>query len=334
MHVQILGIEDAFPEFLEIRCQDAAGRRLPLALTRCRVGARDRLERIGVASGSRQRCSCEAIPTRQGSTSPAGADKLLECPPVRFPAPGRSPSDRIPTCTQSSKTVVVSIRSQEGQEIQVDYRDVPQGQTIQFDKVLAISDENGLRTGSPQVAGATRLGRGPGRGTRSEDLRAETAATEELPPTHRPSPDAHQSPHRQDRLLTARGVAEHAGHRKRPRRWPRATARSTPRLPKGSGRGSTPGQSAPHPPGRPPRQRRLSWAVSTAILSRQFACSKPPLQLALRTKKKSLLDGLSEASKIEPFTATCCGCRVGTYNILCLGDELRQRRPAAQMPRR
>jgi len=44
---------------------------------------------------------------------------------------------------------------QEGQEIQVDYRDIPQGQTIQFDKVLAISDENGLRTGNPQVVGAT-----------------------------------------------------------------------------------------------------------------------------------------------------------------------------------
>ena len=44
---------------------------------------------------------------------------------------------------------------QEGQEIHVDFRDVPRGETIQFDKVLAISDENGLRTGSPQVAGAS-----------------------------------------------------------------------------------------------------------------------------------------------------------------------------------
>ena len=44
---------------------------------------------------------------------------------------------------------------QEGQEIHVDFRDVPQGETIQFDKVLAISDENGLRTGSPQVTGAS-----------------------------------------------------------------------------------------------------------------------------------------------------------------------------------
>ena len=44
---------------------------------------------------------------------------------------------------------------EEGQEIQVDYREVPQGEAIQFEKVLAISDENGLRTGSPQVDGAT-----------------------------------------------------------------------------------------------------------------------------------------------------------------------------------
>jgi large subunit ribosomal protein L21 len=44
---------------------------------------------------------------------------------------------------------------EEGQEIHVDYRDIPSGERIEFDKVLAVSDENGLRTGSPQVTGAS-----------------------------------------------------------------------------------------------------------------------------------------------------------------------------------
>ena len=44
---------------------------------------------------------------------------------------------------------------EEGQEIQVDYRDIPSGERIEFGKVLAVSDENGLRTGTPQVPGAS-----------------------------------------------------------------------------------------------------------------------------------------------------------------------------------
>ncbi len=43
---------------------------------------------------------------------------------------------------------------EEGQEIVVDFREVPQGEQIQFDRVLAVSDENGFRVGKPTVPGA------------------------------------------------------------------------------------------------------------------------------------------------------------------------------------
>jgi len=42
-----------------------------------------------------------------------------------------------------------------GMEVDVDYRDVPQGENITFEKVLAISVNDGMRLGSPTVAGAT-----------------------------------------------------------------------------------------------------------------------------------------------------------------------------------
>ena len=44
---------------------------------------------------------------------------------------------------------------QEGQEIDIDYRDVPRGISIQFDRVLAVSGEAGLHVGKPTVAGAS-----------------------------------------------------------------------------------------------------------------------------------------------------------------------------------
>lgn len=46
-------------------------------------------------------------------------------------------------------------RVEPGMEVDVDYRDVPQGEDITFEKVLAISGDDGMKLGSPTVAGAT-----------------------------------------------------------------------------------------------------------------------------------------------------------------------------------
>ena len=42
-----------------------------------------------------------------------------------------------------------------GMEVDVDYRDVPQGESVTFEKVLAVSGNDGMKLGSPTVAGAT-----------------------------------------------------------------------------------------------------------------------------------------------------------------------------------
>jgi large subunit ribosomal protein L21 len=44
---------------------------------------------------------------------------------------------------------------QEGQILTVDYRDVPKGDTIRFDRVLAVADADGLRLGRPQLDGVS-----------------------------------------------------------------------------------------------------------------------------------------------------------------------------------
>jgi large subunit ribosomal protein L21 len=46
-------------------------------------------------------------------------------------------------------------RVQPGMEVDVDYRDVPKDETITFEKVLAISGDDGMKLGAPTVAGAT-----------------------------------------------------------------------------------------------------------------------------------------------------------------------------------
>ena len=43
---------------------------------------------------------------------------------------------------------------EEGQELEVDYRDVPPGEQVTFDKVLAVSAAEGLKLGQPTVSGA------------------------------------------------------------------------------------------------------------------------------------------------------------------------------------
>ena len=46
-------------------------------------------------------------------------------------------------------------RVEPGMEVDVDYRDVSQGEDITFEKVLAVSGDDGMTLGSPTVAGAT-----------------------------------------------------------------------------------------------------------------------------------------------------------------------------------
>lgn len=45
-------------------------------------------------------------------------------------------------------------RVEEGQQLDVDYRDVAQGDEIKFERVLAVSDEGGTKIGKPAVSGA------------------------------------------------------------------------------------------------------------------------------------------------------------------------------------
>ena len=46
-------------------------------------------------------------------------------------------------------------RVEPGMEVDVDYRDVPQGESLTFEKVLAVSGDDGLQLGSPTVDGAS-----------------------------------------------------------------------------------------------------------------------------------------------------------------------------------
>jgi large subunit ribosomal protein L21 len=43
----------------------------------------------------------------------------------------------------------------EGQELTIDYRDIPSGESISFDKVVALSDGSSLRLGEPTLSGAS-----------------------------------------------------------------------------------------------------------------------------------------------------------------------------------
>jgi large subunit ribosomal protein L21 len=47
---------------------------------------------------------------------------------------------------------------EEGQELELDYRQVPGGQPIAFERVLAIRDDGGLKMGRPTLAGAVVTG--------------------------------------------------------------------------------------------------------------------------------------------------------------------------------
>ena len=43
----------------------------------------------------------------------------------------------------------------EGQELEIDYRDIPSGDELTFDQVLAVSGDAGLTLGKPKVDGAS-----------------------------------------------------------------------------------------------------------------------------------------------------------------------------------
>ncbi len=44
-------------------------------------------------------------------------------------------------------------RVQPGMEVDIDYRDVPAGESITFEKVLAVSGDDGLQLGAPTLDG-------------------------------------------------------------------------------------------------------------------------------------------------------------------------------------
>jgi large subunit ribosomal protein L21 len=44
---------------------------------------------------------------------------------------------------------------EEGQELDIDYRDLPAGERFKFDRVLALRDESGLRMGRPTLDSVT-----------------------------------------------------------------------------------------------------------------------------------------------------------------------------------
>ncbi len=46
-------------------------------------------------------------------------------------------------------------RVQPGMEVDVDYREIPQGESIQFEKVLAVGGDYGMKLGAPTLQGAT-----------------------------------------------------------------------------------------------------------------------------------------------------------------------------------
>ena len=44
---------------------------------------------------------------------------------------------------------------EEGQELAIDYRDLPAGESVQFDRVLAVGEGADLKLGAPTVDGAS-----------------------------------------------------------------------------------------------------------------------------------------------------------------------------------
>ncbi len=47
------------------------------------------------------------------------------------------------------------IKVEEGQEVDIDFREAAKGDALKFDRILAVSGDGGLKLGSPVVAGAS-----------------------------------------------------------------------------------------------------------------------------------------------------------------------------------
>ena len=50
------------------------------------------------------------------------------------------------------------IKVEEGQEVEVDYRDASRGEEVTFDRVLAYRDDEGFKVGQPTLEAATVTG--------------------------------------------------------------------------------------------------------------------------------------------------------------------------------
>jgi large subunit ribosomal protein L21 len=46
------------------------------------------------------------------------------------------------------------LKVEEGQQLDIDFRDLPAGEEIKFELVLAVRDDSGLKIGRPTLAGA------------------------------------------------------------------------------------------------------------------------------------------------------------------------------------
>lgn len=46
-------------------------------------------------------------------------------------------------------------KAEPGKEIDIDYRDLPAGESIEFEKVLAVGGDEGFKVGTPTVGGAS-----------------------------------------------------------------------------------------------------------------------------------------------------------------------------------
>ena len=47
------------------------------------------------------------------------------------------------------------LKVEAGQEIEIDFRDLPKGEKVTFDQVVAVRDDAGLKLGQPTLAGAS-----------------------------------------------------------------------------------------------------------------------------------------------------------------------------------
>ena len=88
---------------------------------------------------------------------------------------------------------------EEGQEVQIDYRDLPSGQQITFDRVLAVRSEDGFKLGQPVVEGASRHGGNSRRHPGSQAHRPEVSTPQDVAPQDRPPPARYEGQDPEDR---------------------------------------------------------------------------------------------------------------------------------------